>query len=359
MSVSRILQIAARWAGLAVLFVVTLEVCARVDDWLTWGAPLSGHYSQAVLMTTDDLGPHSRFGARFEKWRINSHGFRGPEITMAKPEGVVRILVVGASETFGLYESPGMEFPAQLQQKLDRAKPGRYQVLNSGCAGMTLPRFVHFYNVWLKKFEPDFVLCYPTPTSYVQRIVPGEPQPDEPPAKLRESIRLKRKTKIVVKRFLPPFLLQERHERRMEAWIQKQPPNWVWETLPPEKLALFETHLEQLVKTVRDSGVEMMLVTHAHRFPKDRSKWSAVDEAMMAAWRLVWARESERCKLDMEDEANRVIRELGERDGIPVADVAAAVPRTGENFADFSHFTDQGAGIVADLLARDILSREK
>jgi len=310
-------------------------------------------------MTSDELGPHSRFGARFEKWRINSHGFRGPEITMEKPDGVVRILIIGASETFGLYESPGMEFPAQLQQKLDLAKPGRYQVLNAACAGMGLPRFVHYYNVWLKKFAPDLVICYPTPTSYVQELVPGVSQPEGPPRKLRENIRLKRKTKIVVKRLLPAFLLQKRHERRMARYVRKQVPGWIWEHVPPEKVALFETHLEQLVQTVRSSCVEMLLLTHAHRFPEDRTKWVAVDEVMMAAWRLVWARGSERCKLEMEDEANRFIRDLGKRLGIPVADAALAVPRIPENFADFSHFTDQGAGIMAELLAREILPREK
>ncbi len=103
----------------------------------------------------------------------------------------------------------------------------------------------------------------------------------------------------------------------------------------------------------------MLLMTHAHRFPKDREKWTPVDEAMMASWRLVWARASERCKLQMEDEANAFVRELGKRDGIPVVDVAAGVPRNAKNFADHSHFTDRGAAIVARLLAQEILSREK
>ena len=358
MNVSRIARVVARWAGLAVLFVVTLEVCARIDDRLTWGAPLWGHYSSALLMTFDELGPHSRFDTRFQKWSINSHGFRGPEITMAKPKGVTRILIVGASETFGLYESPGMEFPAQLQRKLDLASPGRYQVLNAACAGMTLPRFVHYYNVWLKKFEPDLVICYPTPNSYVQRVVPGKPEPLVP-QNLRDNIRLRQKTIVVAKRMMPTFLFRKYKERKMAAYIRQQKAGWIWESVPQAKVELFKGHLEELVKTVRDSGAEMMLMTHAHRFPKDRTKWTEVDEAMMASWRLVWARASERCKLQMEDEANDFVRELGKRDGIPVADAVAVLPRDAKYFVDFSHFTDRGAGIVARLLSREIQSREK
>ncbi len=358
MNVSRMIRVAARWVGLAVLFVVTLEVCARVDDRMTWAAPLWGHYSPALLTTADDLGPHSRFGARFQKWSINSHGFRGPEITIAKPKGVVRILFIGASETFGLYESPGMEFPAQLQRKLDLARPGRYQVLNAACAGMTLPRFVHCYNVWLKKFDPDLVICYPTPNSYVQRVVPGNPEPLRP-QNLRDNIRLRQKTIVVAKRMMPTFLFRKYKERKMDAYIRHQKAGWIWEGVPRAKVELFNGHLEELVKTARDSGAEMLLMTHAHRFPKDREKWTPVDEAMMASWRLVWARASERCKLQMEDEANAFVRELGKRDGIPVVDVAAGVPRNAKNFADHSHFTDRGAAIVARLLAQEILSREK
>ena len=74
---------------------------------------------------------------------------------------------------------------------------------------------------------------------------------------------------------------------------------------------------------------------------------------------LVWARASEQCKLQMEDRANRFIRELGKRLGIPVADAALAVPRVPENFADFAHFTDRGAEIVARTLTREILASRR
>ena len=361
MSVSRIIRVVARWAGLAVLFVVTLEVCARIDDRLTWDAPLWGHYSHKRLFTVDELGPHSKFGARFEKWRVNSHGFRGADITMVKPAGVVRVIVIGQSETFGLYERAGMEFPAQLQKKLDIAKPGRYQVLNAGCAGMTLPRFIHYFGVWLKKFDPDIVIYYPTPGSYMEEVVPGSSPVSAMRRPIRpESIRLVRKTRVVVERFLPAFVVEAMHEqrmaiheRRMAAYVRKQKTGWLWEHVPPERLAVFKRHLEEFVRDIRESGAQPMLVTHAHRFPADRAKWSAVDEVMMTGWR--WARTSEQSMLEMEDAANRAIRELGKQLGIPVADAALGVPRVPENFADFSHFTDRGAGIMAELLAREIL----
>ncbi len=359
-SIGAIIWKAARWVGLAVLFVVTLEVCARIDDWLTWGAPPWGHYSHALLLTIDELGPHCRFGARFERWRVNSHGFRGPETTMQKPEKVTRIIVIGASETFGLYESPEKEFPAQLGQMLELAEPGRYEVLNAGCAGMTQPRFIHYYRVWLTKFKPDIVIYYPTPASYLWTIPPTTDLVTRkgPPARLPETIRLKRKTKTALLGFLPVALKRHGRELRARRRHRKhlRKVGWVWEETPPERIALFEEHLTALVEEITGSGARMILGTHAHRFPEKRDAWTATDETLMAAWRRHHPATTERILLEMEDGTNEAVRRLGGRLGVPVIDLAADVPRKGTHFADFSHFTDRGAEIVARKIAQKILA---
>lgn len=360
MKAGRVIRSVARGVALGVLFVVVLELCARVDDWLTWDAPFWGHYSHSMLRVVDELGPHSRPGARFEKWRVNSHGFRGPETTMEKPEGIIRIVVIGASETFGLYESPGMEFPAQMQQMLDVAEPGRYEILNAGCAGMTLPRFTHYFRVWLRKFKPDIAVIYPTPASYVHRDAPVTETATRqgPPRKLPENIRLKGKTKIVLKRLLPALTPKVR-ERRLAAFLRGQAAGFVWEQPPPERVALFKEHFAALVQEIQGSGTRIILATHAHRFPRDREAWSETDEMLMTVWRAYHPRATVKCLLAMEDTANGIVTEFGRRLGIPVVDVASAVPRKPENFVDFSHFTDRSAQIVARALTRAILTARR
>ncbi|MFW6107998.1 MAG: hypothetical protein ACOC70_02240, partial [bacterium] len=97
MKTRRNIRVALKCIGLAALFLVVLELCARVDDRLRWGAPVVGHYSHRLLTVEDERGIHSRPGARFEKWELDEHGFRripgGPEITVQKPEGVIRVAV--------------------------------------------------------------------------------------------------------------------------------------------------------------------------------------------------------------------------------------------------------------------------
>ncbi len=58
--------------------------------------------------------------------------------------------------------------------------------------------------------------------------------------------------------------------------------------------------------------------------------------------------------LAFEQAAAQGTRELGWRRGIAVVDVAAAMSGHREWFGDFTHFTDQGSGVVAGLIAQTL-----
>jgi hypothetical protein len=77
----------ARAVWLSLLFVTTLEVCTRLEAWWRWAAPLWGPYSEDTLRITDEIRAHNRPGARFEKWVINSAGFRGPDLSLRRRRG--------------------------------------------------------------------------------------------------------------------------------------------------------------------------------------------------------------------------------------------------------------------------------
>ena len=96
-------------------FILILEIATRIDQKIIFGAPLWGEYTYAsALYAEDEFGIVGKPNAVFEKWRLNSSGFRGPEIALAKAPGSMRISCFGASETFGLYEKPDNDWPRQL-----------------------------------------------------------------------------------------------------------------------------------------------------------------------------------------------------------------------------------------------------
>src|SRR4051812_32633747 len=106
-----------RWAlravPLAVVMLASAEVGARVDDWIRLGIPFTHtpDYDHD-LKYQDWFGVRGKPLGRYRRWKLDNYGFRGPDIAKLPSPGCRRILILGASETFGLYESDNREYPA-------------------------------------------------------------------------------------------------------------------------------------------------------------------------------------------------------------------------------------------------------
>jgi hypothetical protein len=63
---------------------------------------------------------------------INSHGFRGKDFSISKPDDVIRVLTLGASSTFGFFNKDEKTYPYLLEQRLNKLCPGakRFEVIN-------------------------------------------------------------------------------------------------------------------------------------------------------------------------------------------------------------------------------------
>src|SRR5262245_65881480 len=81
----------------------------------------------------------------------------------------MRVMVLGASETFGIYESDQKEFPAQVAGLL-RAKGGspKVEVINAAIVGMTVRSMIPYWRNWASQFRPKIVVVYPSPLFYLE-----------------------------------------------------------------------------------------------------------------------------------------------------------------------------------------------
>jgi hypothetical protein len=63
---------------------------------------------------------------------INSHGFRGKNFSISKPDNVIRVLTLGASSTFGFFNKDDETYPYLLEQRLNKLCQGtqRFEVIN-------------------------------------------------------------------------------------------------------------------------------------------------------------------------------------------------------------------------------------
>jgi hypothetical protein len=103
-----------------------------------------------------ELVPNSRRG----RIRINTRGFRGQDVPDRPPAGVVRVAVVGDSETFGAALPEESTLPGCLASALNAARPGGYEVLNLGVPGYNTLQELRVVDAKLPRLHPDVVVLY-------------------------------------------------------------------------------------------------------------------------------------------------------------------------------------------------------
>ncbi len=337
-----------------VIFALVLEFCARVDDALSYGAAFWPPYNREILETRDSIGKRGRPGARFQKWKLNSLGFRGPELR----SGSLRIACFGASETFGLYEAEGQEFPRQLERELNtRAGRNSFQVVNVAYVGETVATATLRVPEIVEQVHPSYAILYPSAAAYIwlpwvregpalaaSAATQAEPIPARFEWRIRERIR------NLLKQALPSFIQTGLRQREIQAALAGYS---VMDRVPEENVLRFRKDVSQLVVVLRAAGVEPVLVTHATAFGKTLSE---SDRDLLIAWRKFYPMLKEEGFLDMEQRMNDAIRDLAGQEHVLLVDAASEIPPGRGHFADFSHFTTPGAAVMASRLADGLQS---
>lgn len=340
--------------SLVVLFCA--EAAARVEDRLRHGVPIlhTPNLDRDLLMTVDG-GLRGRPFGRYKQWQLNRHGFRSPEIDIPRTPGCTRVMTLGSSETFGLYEASGREYPAQLLERLQAT--GCAELVNASLYGLTIPRLHHLWVTWAQQFAPDHVVIYPTPAFYLGASAPaavvlpfpGARPASPPPIRPLERWESRIFDRLIDRVEVPPAIQRIRVRRSLTQAASGRPAEWFFREVPRERVDAFETHLEGLVRSIRDRGAQVVLVTHATGFGDPDS---VEDRDALQAWRALLLRPTGQVLLQFEQQARTRVLEIGRRHGVRVVDAAAAMNGHREWFAgDLIHFNEAGAGVMADLIA--------
>jgi hypothetical protein len=257
---------------------------------------------------------------------------------------------MGASETFGYAESPGKEYPAQLADSLNRV--GCYEVLNTAVTGLPTTGQIQLWENWVSRFEPRIVVIYASPAFYLSNEAPAFAKlalrgaaPISNPFEPRLLARLKARIEY------PEFLQRRRVMKKIARSTAGRPDDWLYRSVPDDRLALFEAHLDSLVESVRARGAVPVLVTHAMRFGNSVDER---DQDLLRSWRQFSPRATEDVLMRFERKAAGTVRDVARRENVPLVDVDAIMTGHREWFADFTHFTDDGAGIIASRIARAV-----
>jgi lysophospholipase L1-like esterase len=340
---------------LLLTLLMSVEVSARVEDRFRSGVPLFSTPDRvADLVVQDALGVRGKPNGRYKHWKLNAFGFRGPEIGLSPKPGCTRVMTLGASETFGLYESLGNEYPAQLGNVLRES--GCYEVVNGAIFGLTVPDIRKSWNNWTSRFRPAIVTIYPSPSFYLAPSPPGPaaantaPFPRPPWWQPRS---LERARDVIN---YPDFIQRRRVARGLAEIDAAHDPSWFFRTVPQDRIGRYERDLTALVQDVKASGARVILMTHATGF---RRPVAEADMLALEGWRQILGRPTTDVLLEFEAAARDVTSRVAATTGVEVVDVAAQLNGEKQVLAagDLLHFNDEGAMRVATLVKEAILSQ--
>ncbi len=332
-----------------VVFVATWELCARVEDYLEEGAPLFGNYAISAMLTHDDVGVVGRPYGHFGKWKLNALGYRGPDIH----PNTVRIISVGASETFGMYESPGNEFPRQLERVMNARRPDLHvEVVNTAYAGQSLRTFAHRVDKIVDTVSPSMAVFYPSFFDYLNDKTLGQPDPLEwvqEPQGFHSRILGKLLPQID---HMPQWAEDLRFRFHIWRALQKAPATK--QVVPESNVDQFRADLRASLDKLQQRHVKPVLITHATFFGRSVEP---EERYMLTAWRRFEPNLSDEGFLDVERRMNAVIRQEAQARHLTLVE-AAEVMSGPENFADWVHFTNRGATRMAHLVTEKLISTD-
>jgi lysophospholipase L1-like esterase len=365
MTTASMRKTAAYCAALCLTIGLSAELTARVQDWLRDSTPILSvpNWDRDLFIETAG-GRRGRPNGRFKKWSLNEFGFRAGPMTMEPQKGRPRIVVLGASETFGLYESPANEFPAQLAALL--ASRGQYEVINAALTGLTLHSTIPYWNEWVSRFHPDIVAIYPSPLFYLVdnrgtdrvAVAPLSSVPalasiggdfEQVADMVIRSSRLVERAKDLLD--VPDPIQRIRDARTIEAVTRNKPADWLFQTLPQDRVDQLLADIDTLVTIIAHSGARPIVLTHASRVaepprPQDADwLWRA---------RVHMPRASPGVIGRFNTATNEAIRAWAVHRGVTLVDIAADMNGREDLFGDLIHFNDAGAAFVARALAKSI-----
>ena len=316
----------------------------------------------SILLEEDSSGIiHNVPNAKYEKWEINSFGFRGKEINLEKREDQFRIVCLGASETFGLYESKDKEWPSQLGEMLKDQFP-RVEVINASVIGLNFNKRKDYVEKYILPLKPDIMIILNQRfVLFVKDMIRGLGRGDsvnqvkereiKNPIKVLLS-RGKALSKLdkAIGRCLPKSLstaismwrLREKIRRKEKRHLVNKEP---MDEVPGNIVLEYEKDLRLFIQYLKENNILPVLSTYPSLITPFNKEFH---KNLLLATRHVFCIElSENGLMDASRKLNDAVRRVGEEHHLLFVDNDRLIPKTLEYFGDNFHYTNKGAEFIA------------
>jgi hypothetical protein len=293
-------------------------------------------------------------GVEFQRVRINSQGFRGPEIPVEKPPSTVRMAFLGSSTTLGFFLAEADSWPTRVGAALAGRYSGcHFEVINAGFPATRSVDALQQFRHKLARFAPDAVVMLLSGQreeaerrAIEQGLFDGEPHHRSWMARHFEFwANLERRA----------LVRSRRHAGHDETGRV--------DLSDPALTEAFEQTLSELVGEVRVAGGRPVLLVPGSMLRADQDEETQMRAASSSLFLMPFM--SIEGLLDSQRRFDAAIEEVAHETGSLLLRPFAGVPGDQIHFRDSSHLKPAGAhkvgaavarGLVADPQFRDILA---
>jgi len=367
-SIRRVLLIAAT---LLVALPISLEILFRLYLALEVGPSVllrSGmtldrsHPSAQQLQLPPSLedfrGTYAKYSPSFTRfghdengrfaYTINGDGFRGREITAAKPPNTFRIVTLGASSTFCFGVRDEDAYPHLLEEILNESPCDReidFEVINLGMPHLRTRHIAELYAAEGIPLAPDLVTFY-------------EGLNEAAVAAMTWRAGLASDSPILFSRLLDFSLIVERlrYQRKAETRV---PAEAIIDSILPKR-AEFTESLSQMEQLSQSNGVQFVVATQQAQsvtYPRDvRSQITYADEVDEIAGVLERTGSLTRAQatLYVHSYLMKDLKAWSERTGTPLVDGIGHLDDDRSVIATWVHLDPTGTRRLAEAFAAEI-----
>ncbi|MBL8723842.1 MAG: hypothetical protein JNK49_07330 [Planctomycetes bacterium] len=308
----------------------------------------------------------------------NNFGYRSPDLTLAKPPGVVRIACLGASAMVDAHELP-WSGPELLQHWLDRwaasrSLPVRFEVLNAGREALTSADLRAIVEHELLPFGIDYVVYYEGANQcglpdLMRHVVVDTPcTPGAPPPEVPVDLPALAAQRRLGPAGLRAWSVDARHLLDVTGFGQAMPepakpaqrvvlPEGIDERAPDPARA---NELLQLGAILRDlEGIRASCQRTKAQLLVCSFCWCAADGLRLDVTdgHSIWSHLNQRywplsyaTVQRLTDLQNRGFATWAQQRGVPFFDLAAQLPRDPRLYTDAVHASELGSRLRSWLL---------
>ena len=285
----------------------------------------------------------------------NSLGFRG-EAPPKNFQDYLTILTIGGSTTECFYLSDGRTWPDLLGRELERGF-NRVWINNAGLDGATTYRHIILMEDYVVKLKPKVVLFLIGINDVgAGDIAAAEQRRGRHPGRLWRALLYHSEVYALEQNLYHYFMAQSRGLRHTEIDLRKvetleQVPEAAARTIQDYRtnsLPFFAQRVERLVKICRDHGIEPVLITQPTLYGPGVDPVTGVNLATLK----VQDHFNGLMMFNFIELYNDVTRQVAQKNGVLLIDLAQELSRNSAYYYDYLHFTEPGAAQVAAIVGR-------